>query len=83
MGLVGPGPCPHGRLHRDGRRVLCFADWSEEYGVPPWTSRNGFVKDVRFCLHSCEKRPDMVAVELAAKEKARCWNTGPNQKQSN
>ena len=46
MGLVGTGPCLHGRLHRDGRRVLCFADWSKEYGVPAWTSRNGFVKNV-------------------------------------
>lgn len=57
MGLVGTGPCHHGRLHRDGRRVLCFADWSKEYRVPPWFTRNGYVKDVRFCLNSCEKRP--------------------------
>ena len=27
----------------------------------------------------CGKRPDMVAVELEAKEKARCGNTGPKQ----
>ncbi len=79
MGLVGPGPCLHGRLHRDGRRVLCFADWSQEYRVPTWTARNGFIKDVNFCRLYCEKRPDMVKVELEAKEKARCGNTGPNQ----
>lgn len=33
----------------------------------------------RYFLY-CEKRPDMVKVELEAKEKARCGNTGPNQK---
>lgn len=77
---MGVGPCRLGRLHRDGRRVLCFADWSKEYGVPAWTSRNGFVKDVNFCRLYCEKRPDMVKVELEAKEKARCGNTGPNIK---
>jgi hypothetical protein len=49
-----------GRLHRDGRRVLCFADWSKEYGVPAWFTRNGYVKDVNFCRLYCEKRPDMV-----------------------
>jgi hypothetical protein len=69
-----------GRLHRDGRRVLCFADCSKEYGVPAWTSRNGFVKDVNFCRLYCEKRPDMVTVELEAKEKALCGNRGPNTK---
>lgn len=79
MGLVGGGPCPHGRLLRDGRRVLCFADWSKEYGVPAWFTKNGYVKDVRFCLNSCEKRPGIVEVELEEKEKARCGNTGPNQ----
>lgn len=83
MGLVGRGPCPHGRLHRDGRRVLCFADWSKEYGVPTWTSRNWFVKDVNFCRLYCEKRPGIVAVELEAKEKALWENRGPNQKQPN
>lgn len=62
MGIIGP--CRLGRLHRDGRRVLCFADWSKEYGVPAWTSRNGFVKDVNFCRLYCEKRPDIVEVEL-------------------
>ena len=66
---MGIAPCCLGRLHRDGRRVLCFADWSKEYGVPAWTSRNGFVKDVNFCRLYCEKRPDIVAVELEAKEK--------------
>lgn len=75
MGLVGPGPCLHGRLHRDGRRVLCFADWSKEYGVPAWTSRNGFVKDVNFCRLYCEKRPDMFEVKLeGGKEKGRTEN---------
>lgn len=58
MGLVGPGPCLH------GRRVLCFADWSKEYRVPPWFTRNGYVKDVNFCRLYCEKRPDIVEVEL-------------------
>ena len=78
MGIIGP--CRLGRLHRDGRRVLCFADLSKEYGVPAWTSRNGFVKDVNFCRLYCEKRPDIVAVELEAKEKALCGNRGPNTK---
>ena len=67
MGLVGPGPCLHGRLHRDGHRVLCFADWSKEYGVPTWFTRNGYVKVVRFCLNSCEKRPGIGEVELEEK----------------
>lgn len=78
--MAGVGPCRHGRFHRDGRRVLCFADWSKEYRVPPWFTRNGYVKDVNFCHLYCEKRLDMVKVELEAKEKARCGNTGPNQK---
>ena len=77
MGLVGRGPCPHGRLHRDGHRVLCFADWSKEYGVPAWFTRNGYVKDVRFCLNSCEKRPGIVEVELEEKEKALWEDRGP------
>ena len=75
---MGIGPCRLGRLHRDGRRVLCFADWSKEYGVPPWFTRNGYVKDVHFCRLYCEKRPDMVAIELEAKEKAPCSRRGPN-----
>lgn len=58
MGLVGPGPCLH------GRRVLCFADWSKEYRVPPWFTRNGYVKDVNFCRLYCEKRQDMVVQRL-------------------
>lgn len=74
---MGVGPCLHGRLHRDGRRVLCFADWSKEYGVPAWFTRNGYVKDVNFCRLYCEKRPDIVTVELESKEKALCWNRGP------
>lgn len=76
MGLVGPGSCPHGRLYRGGRRVLCFADWSKEYGVPAWFTRNGYVKDVNFCRLYCEKRQDMMKVELEAKEKALCGNRG-------
>lgn len=66
---MGVAPCRFGRLHRDGRRVLCFADWSKEYGVPAWFTKNGYVKDVTFCRLYCEKRPDMVTVELEAKEK--------------
>lgn len=66
MGIIGP--CRLGRLHRDRRRVLCFADWSKEYGVPAWFTRNGYVKDVRFCLNSCEKRPGIVEVELEGGE---------------
>lgn len=50
--------CRFGRLHRDGRRVLCFADWSKEYGVPAWFTRNGYVKDVTFCRLRCEKREE-------------------------
>lgn len=49
-------------------------------GVPAWFTRNGYVKDVNFCRLYCEKRPDIVAVELEAKEKALCWNRGPNTK---
>lgn len=74
---MGVAPCRLGRLHRDGRRVLCFADWSKEYGVPAWFTRNGYVKDVNFCRLYCEKRPDIVTVELESKEKALCWNRGP------
>lgn len=77
---MGVAPCRLGRLHRDGRRVLCFADWSKEYGVPAWFTRNGYVKDVNFCRLYCEKRPDIVTVELESKEKALCWNRGPNTK---
>ena len=74
MGLVGTGPCHHGRLHRDGRRVLCFAD-SKEYGVPAWFTRNGYVKDVNFCRLYCEKRPDMFEVKLeGGKENGRTEN---------
>lgn len=61
---AGIGLCRLGRLHRDGHRVLCFADWSEAYGVQPWTRRNGFIKSVSFCRLYCEKRPDMFEVEL-------------------
>ena len=75
MGLVGTGPCHHGRLHRDGRRVLCFADWSKAYGVPAWFTRNGYVKDVNFCRLYCEKRPDMFEVKLeGGKENGRTEN---------
>lgn len=35
------------------------------------------------CRLRCEKGPDMVTVEIEAKEKARCGNTGPKQKQTN
>jgi hypothetical protein len=48
--------------------------------VPPWFTRNGYVKDVHFCRLYCEKRPDMVAIELEAKEKAPCSRRGPNIK---
>lgn len=58
------GFCVHGRPHRDGRRVLCFADWSREYGVPAWFNRNGYVQDVSFCCNQCLKRPDIVEVKL-------------------
>lgn len=63
---MGIDPCRFGRLHRDGRRVLCFADWSKEYGVPAGedVKKNGYVKDVDYCRLYCEKRPDIVEVEL-------------------
>lgn len=55
---------------------MCFADWSKEYGVPAWTARNGFVKDVNFCRLYCEKRPDIVEVELeGGNESGRTENT--------
>lgn len=73
-------PCRFGRLHRDGRRVLCFADWSKEYGVPAWTARNGFVKDVSFCRLYCEKRPDIMTVALEAKEKPDAGTSGKGKK---
>ena len=61
---MGIAPCRFGRLHRDSRRVLCFADWSKEYRVPVFFTKNGYVKDVNCCRLYCEKRPDIVKVEL-------------------
>lgn len=49
-------------------------------GVPAWFTRNGYVKDVNFCRLYCEKRPDIVTVELESKEKAPCSSRGPNTK---
>lgn len=73
---MGIAPCRFGRLHRDGRRVMCFADWSKEYGVPAFFTKNRYVKDVDYCRLYCEKRPDIVEVELEGrKESGRTENT--------
>lgn len=73
---MGIAPCCLGRLHRDGRRVMCFADWSKEYGIPAFFTKNGYVKDVNFCRLYCEKRPDIVEVELEGRnESGRTENT--------
>lgn len=61
------GACVLGRPHRDGRRVLCFADWSRDYGVPAWFNRHGYVQDVIFCRNQCLKRPDVVEINLNQK----------------
>lgn len=68
-GFLRGGFCIHGRPHRDGRRVLCFADWSRDYGVPAWFTRNGYVQDVSFCRNQCLKRPDIVEMKLEGSEK--------------
>ena len=67
--LVIYAPCELGRPHRDGRRVLCFADWSRDYGVPAWFNRNGYVQDISFCRNQCLKRPDIVEVKLEGSER--------------
>ena len=57
MAMTGR-PCRFGKLHRDGRRVICYADWHEEYGVPAWFNKNGYVKTTANCF-DCPKRPEM------------------------